>query len=346
MSNLKRNPLRRTLSMKEIIQKNTDKTRIYGKTRNGLKTNIQLFNKKLPEIEEANFLLATNLNFKDRINLISLKNLYDSIKKNKALPTHLLEWVEEYDADDFLELFNNKDLLYKLNYKISNFFFRNFQNINAQLPSLLIELKTLLEEEQKDINEYKRILLICFETSIKLITTYPKLVSLDNYFKITRQQPPENIFLYRGFSEGQNLEILDDVNKQISTSIFPLVTIHAILSTSIKLSVAYKFSSNEGGTIWRIIVNKSKYENFKYSYLSSDVVINNDNISPNNPENEFILNYGIKLIHLETKQINDNGKIFTLQTFAFADYDVYQTDSNYIKFLTNISEYIDSIQDY
>jgi hypothetical protein len=53
MSNLKRIPLRRTLSMKEIIQKNTDKTRIYGKTRNGLKTNIQL--------------LATNLN------LISLK---------------------------------------------------------------------------------------------------------------------------------------------------------------------------------------------------------------------------------------------------------------------------------
>jgi hypothetical protein len=347
MNNLKRNPVRRTFSMNEIIKKNTDKTRIFGKTRNSLRSNIKLFNKKLPEIEEANFLLATNLNFKDRINLISLKNLYDSIKKNKALPIHLLEWVEEYDADDFLELFNNKDLLYKLNYKISNFFFRNFQNINAQLPSLLIELKTILEEEEKDINEYKRILLICFETSKKLITSYPKLISLDNYFKITRQEPPpENIFLYRGFYKGQNLEILDDVNRQISTSIFPLVTINAILSTSIKLSVAYKFSSNEGGTIWRIIVNKSKYENFKYSYLSSNIVIKNDNISPDSPENEFILNYGIKLIHLETKEINDNGKKFTLQTFAFADYDVYQSDSNYIKFLTHISDYIESIRDY
>jgi len=125
---------------------------------------------------------------------------------------------------------------------------------------------------------------------------------------------------------------------------YNLVTIHAILSTSIKLSVAYKFLSDDGGTIWKIMVKKTEYEKFKYSYLSDDIVIDKDNISPDSPENEFILNYGIKLIHLETKEINDNGKKFTLQTFAFADYDVYQTDSNYINFLTHISNYIEHVR--
>jgi hypothetical protein len=334
MSNLKKNPLRKTLSMKKII--NND---IFGRTRYGRQTYIKLFKKKLPKIEEANFLLITNLIFKDRITLISLKN--DILRRSSIPSTHMLEWVEEYDADDYLELFNNNDLLYKLNYKISNFFFRNFQNIDAELPNLLLEINNILIEEGKDINELKRILKSCFEKTNILITSYPKLISLDRYFQITRQVHPEYICLYRGFYKGQNLEILNDVNRQISTS--PLVTIHAIFSTSIKLSVAYNFSSNEGGTIWKIIVYKSQYEKFKYSYLSNDIVIDKDNIGHNTPENEFILNYGIKLIHLETKQINDKGKIFTLQTFAFADYDVYQTDSEYIRFRKHISNYIEYV---
>ena len=199
----------------------------------------------------------------------------------------------------------------------------------------------MIKDEGYSINEFKTILLICFDTLIKLITSFPKLISLDNYFKITQQPHPENIFLYRGFVEGQNAEILEDVNSQLYSS--PLVTIHAVLSTSIKLSVAYIFSSREGGTIWRIIVNKSKYEKFKYSYVSLDIVINKYTIQYGTPENEFLLNYGIKLIHVETKQINDNGKIFTLQTFAFHDYDVYQLDSDYIKFLKINRDYINSL---
>lgn len=287
------------------------------------------------------FLNSINSLFSDNIILLSLKNLFLLIKRDIAILSPILEWVEEYDADDFLDLFRDDKLLHKLNYKISNFFFRNFLNNHAQLPSLLTELATMIKDEGYSIDEFKRILLICFDTLIKLITSYPKLISLDKYFKITKQDPPENIFLYRGFVEGQNAEILEDVNRQISSS--PLVTIHAVLSTSIKLSVAYKFSSNEGGTIWRIIVNKSKYEYFKYSYVSSDIVINSETIINGTPENEFLLNYGIKLIHVETKQINDNGKIFTLQTFAFVDYDVYQLDSDYIKFLKINREYINSI---
>ena len=280
--------------------------------------------------------------FSDNITLLSLTNLYSLIKIDRAILTTILEWVHEYDADDFWYLFrDNTTLINKLNYKISNFFFRNFLNIHAQLPNLLIELKNMIIDEGGTIFEFKRILLICFDTLIILITSYPKLISLDKYFQITHQTPPENIFLYRGFVQGQNAEILEDVNRQISSS--PLVTIHAVLSTSIKLSVAYNFSSSEGGTIWRIIVNKSKYEKFKYSYLSSDIIINKDTIQHSTPENEFLLNYGIKLIHVDTKEINDDGKIFTLQTFIFADYDVYQLDSDYIKFLQINRDYINSI---
>ena len=279
--------------------------------------------------------------FSDNITLLSLTNLYSLIKIDRAILTTILEWVHEYDADDFWYLFrDNTTLINKLNYKISNFFFRNSLNVDAQLPSLLIELKNMIIDEGGTIFEFKRILLICFDTLIILITSYPKLISLDKYFKITKQQPPpENIFLYRGFVQGQNAEILEDVNRQLSSS--PLVTIHAVLSTSIKLSVAYNFSSREGGTIWRIIVNKSKYEKFKYSYLSSDIIINKDTIQDSTPENEFLLNYGIKLIDVDTKEINDDGKIFTLQTFIFADYDVYQLDSNYINFLQRNRDYID-----
>ena len=324
-----------------LIKKKTYRTRYsYSTNNNILKRVNSILNK---EIELQSFLNSINLLFSDNIRLLSLTNLYSFIGKNKATLPILEEWVHEFDADDFFDLFRDKTLNNKLNYKISNFFFRNFLNINAQLPSLLTELATMINDEEYSIDEFKRILLICFDTLIKLITSYPKLISLDKYFQITHQTPPENIFLYRGFAQGQNAEILKDVNRQISTSQFPLVTIHAVLSTSIKLSVAYNFTSREGGTIWRIIVNKSKYEKFKYSYVSSDIVINIETIIPNTPENEFLLNYGIKLIHVETKVINDNGKIFTLQTFAFHDYDVNQSDSDYIRFLQTNREYINSI---
>ena len=328
-----------------LIKKNTYRTRT--RTRHSEDINKKILKKVNlvlnKEREIPFFLNLINSLFSDSIKLISLTNLYEFIKKNKATLMPILEWVHEFDADDFFDLFRDKTLNNKLNYKISNFFFRNFLNINAQLPSLLTELATMIKDEEYSIDEFKRILLICFDTLIKLITSYPKLISLDKYFQITHQTPPENIFLYRGFVQGQNAEILEDVNRQISTSQFPLVTIHAVLSTSIKLSVAYNFSSREGGTIWRIIVNKSKYEKFKYSYLSSDIIINKDTIQDSTPENEFLLNYGIKLIHVDTKEINDDGKIFTLQTFIFADYDVYQLDSDYINFLQINRNYINSI---
>lgn len=324
-----------------LIKKNTYRTR----TRTSKQINENILKKVNPVLNkerEIPFSLnSINLLFSDNIKLLSLTNLYEYIKYNKATLMPILEWVQEYDADDFLDLFRDETLINKLNYKISNFFFRNFLNIHAQLPNLLIELKKMIIDEGGTIIEFKRILLICFDTLIKLIKSYPKLISLDKYFKITKQPHPENIFLYRGFVQGQNAEILEDVNRQISTYQNPLVTIHAVLSTSIKLSVAYNFSSRGGGTIWRIIVNKSKYEKFKYSYLSSDIIINKDTIRDSTPENEFLLNYGIKLIHVDTKEINDDGKIFTLQTFIFADYDVYQLDSNYIKFLQINRDYID-----
>ena len=274
-----------------LIKKNTYRTR----TRTSKQINENILKKVNPVLNkerEIPFSLnSINLLFSDNIKLLSLTNLYEYIKYNKATLMPILEWVQEYDADDFLDLFRDETLINKLNYKISNFFFRNFLNIHAQLPNLLIELKKMIIDEGGTIIEFKRILLICFDTLIKLITSYPKLISLDKYFKITKQQPPpENIFLYRGFVQGQNAEILEDVNRQISTYQNPLVTIHAVLSTSIKLSVAYNFSSSEGGTIWRIIVNKSKYEKFKYSYLSSDIIINKDTIKDSTPENEFLLN--------------------------------------------------------
>ena len=324
----------------KLIRKTT--TRYSEKLNERILIKVNSFVNKEKEI--PSFLNLINELFSDSIKLKSLTNLYEFIKKNKATLIPILEWVHEFDADDFFDLFRDKTLNNKLNYKISNFFFRNFLNINAQLPSLLTELATMIKDEEYSIDEFKRILLICFDTLIKLITSYPNLISLDKYFQITHQTPPENIFLYRGFVQGQNAEILEDVNRQISSS--PLVTIHAVLSTSIKLSVAYNFSSREGGTIWRIIVNKSKYEKFKYSYVSSDIVINRETIIPNTPENEFLLNYGIKLIHVETKEIFDNGKKFTLQTFGFDDYDVYQLDSKYIQFLQLNRDYIDRISDF
>jgi hypothetical protein len=331
--------LKLMITSNKLIHKTTSRTRTSENTNKEILKRVNSVLNKEKKMEF--FLNSINMLFSDNITLLSLTNLFDSLKRNKANLTHILEWVHEYDADDFLDLFRDKTLINKINYKISNFFFRNSLNIHAQLPSLLTELATMIKDERYSIDEFKRILLICFDTLIKLITSYPKLISLDKYFKITEQPPPENIFLYRGFVEGQNAEILEDVNRQISSS--PLVTIHAVLSTSIKLSVAYNFSSKEGGTIWRIIVNKSKYEKFKYSYVSSYIVINSETIKNGSPENEFLLNYGIKLIHVETKEINDDGKIFTLQTFAFADYDVYQLDSDYIRFLQINRDYINSI---
>lgn len=341
---------KKTISMKDIFP-------VRSRNENSF------INKKIKELRSVeeqmdveksiNYLTFTNTMFRDSIKLESIKDFCHE----ENIPIHLLEWQDEFEATEFLDLFTIDKVNTKLNYRISNFFFRYYRNRSTPLPHLLTELITEIIEHDLGIDKYKEILSICFETTITLIENYSKLLSLDMYFKLTKQNPPENIYLYRGFYEGLNLEILDDANRQIreyhsnakpANDPGPVITIHSILSTSIKLSVAYRFSSPTNGTIWKIIVPKRLYEHFKYAYIDKTIIMDKDTIIPDGIESEFILNYGTKLIHIETKTINDteNSKIFTLQTFMFCDNDVYQLHSEIDNFKKTIRSYIAGITDF
>jgi len=338
---------RKTISMKDV-----DLYSVRSRTRTSIITK-KIKELKIDENPEINYLTITNNMFKDSI-------LLDSIQpfcRSNNIAIHLLEWKDEFEAEEFLELFTIDKVDRKIYYRISNFFFRYYRNNTTRLPTILTELITHMKNEELTIDEYKQILSICLETTITLIVNYYKLPSLAMYFSVTKQIPPDNIYLYRGFYEGLNLEILDDANRQIreyhsnakpANDPGPVITIHSILSTSIKLSIAYKFSSPANGTIWKIIVPSLLYENFKYAYIDKKITIDKDTIIDDVIESEFILNYGTKLIHIETKIINDteNGKIFTLQTFMFCDNDVSQLDSEIDNLNETIEKYIYEIDDF
>jgi hypothetical protein len=334
------------MSTRSLIKKPTSRTSkaiSFIPTRKSIALNTKLlyFNKQniIDRDINDNFFNNINLNFGNKIHLLSLDNLHNRIKIKDRIKDRIKEWVYEDDADDFYEAFKEQN--FKLNYKISNFFFRRFINQDTNFPIILNDLIRIIRNEFNQIDEFKQILVLCIKSLIFLIINFKKLLSLEKYFMITEQKSPEYIILYRGFSYGFNTEILDEVNRQISTT-NSLVTINAVLSTSIKLSVAINFST-DNGTIWRIIVNKEKFEKFKYSYLSSDIEINKTTIQDISSENEFLLNYGIKLIYMESKEINHNGKNLTIQTFTFDDYDTNDKDNHFREFISNSLDYIDSI---
>lgn len=335
------------MSTKSVIKKPVS----FSKTRYSVKSikNLIDFNKKniIDKDDDSSFFDTINSNFKNNINLLSLNTLFS--KDEKKAPTYdkMIEWTHDDDADEFYEAFTDRNI--KLNFKIANFFFRKYINQHAKIPSIVIELIRIINEEPRQENDddkliiFKKILISSIKILALLIINFNKrLYSLKKYFTITKQELPEYIILYRGFAYGHNNEILHDVNSQISSK-NSLVTIHSVLSTSIKLSVAIKFSTNNG-TIWRIIVNKEKFEKFKYSYLSEDIIIDKDNIINDSPENEFLLNYGIKLIDMGFKHIIHNGMNLTIRTFTFDDYDIHQIDSNFKDFCNISLDYIDKIK--
>ena len=276
-------------------------------------------------------------------NGIRLQPLSD-ITKHEKYTRELIDWKEEIDPGNFIEDFIkfHKSPIY-LSYSISNFFFRFCINGNeAEIPDLIREFKEYIDENKEDekLKEFIKqegqntniLLLIItnfFEALIKTIELFPKrLISLSSYFKLTDQEPPEYICLYRGFSKDRNREILDYVERNKRKTI----SINAMLSTSIKFITALGFCG-EGGIIWRIIINKMLYEKFYYSYISpNDLIIDAESILDPRFEIEFLLNYGIQLrfiSKLQNQFDRTSNKHYTLYTFLFMGYDVHQARSEF-----------------
>lgn len=266
------------------------------------------------------------------------------ITKHPLYTAEITDWIHEIDAGNFIEDFIkfHKSPIY-LSYSISNFFFRFCINENeAEIPDLIHEFNEYIDDNNEDENlqdfikkksPNTNILLLIitnfFEALIKTIELYPKrLISLSSYFKLTSQEVPEYICLYRGFSKDRNREILDYVERNIHKTI----SINAMLSTSIKFITALRFCG-EGGIIWRIIINKMLYEKFYYSYISpNDLIINAESILDSSYEIEFLLNYGIQLrfiSKLEDQYDITSDKHYTLYTFLFMGYDVHQAISGF-----------------
>lgn len=256
----------------------------------------------------------------------SFRRLNDDIKTK--LIDNISEWRQEMDPENFLDDFIRHNKKFNLDYVISNFIFRYCINSDTILPSIIKEIKDIIISDTDIKENYLEVLTSIFRSFyfslIKIIKIFPKLISLSHYFKITRQSLPEYIYLYRGFSKGTNIEIL-------RTDRVDSISVNAILSTSINFNVARKFCGNEG-TIWRILIHKSSFEKFKYSYISSErMTINEQNMSKDSPETEFLLNYGIILKHMTTEEIDEgaDGFKYTLQTYLFLDYDISQLFSNF-----------------
>ncbi len=281
----------------------------------------------------------------------------------------IFQWGYDDDVDDFFENVI-KNLVspdfYYMNYRIANFFFRlfikgsdNFDDIDR--PSFINELTDKIKSEYTDLDNetkitiFKSILILIKNSLINLIKHYNiYLISIKDFFektKIINETIPEQIILYRGFNIRFNEEIIIDIIKQIRDNPNNII-VNSVLSSSISEKVVFRFlGTGERGIIWKIIVPQSKYKDFKYSFVKKNypirqntiTIVDYNNLLSDSYEYEFLLNYGLMLKYIETKQetrrINSIDMSLDIYIFEFLGYDF----SSFANFQSKISKLISEI---
>lgn len=190
------------------------------------------------------------------------------------------EWTNEYDLDDFVEIWKDKDKM-PIFYRLINSFLLliNYNNDEDRknFSELLKELKEYDEDTDTDI---------IIEHLLKnIIDLYITLQLFPSASRILEEN--KDLILYHGI---ENLEeslipkiITFDHKNIFETPIF--------LSTSIIIDTACRFAT-KSKIILKIKVNKDDLKNFKYSYFGNNIFLDDKNSFS---ENEILLNIFTKL---------------------------------------------------
>ena len=224
------------------------------------------------------------------------------------------EWTADNDFDDLLDMYNEEHKLY-IEYRliVAILIIYNRGDISkdeftSQINSNTIILEFIKEitdkNDEKDCHKIKRIVdSLLFQILLNICKLNSHLNSIPTYQKLFGIPIETNdcISIFRGFNRERYKLLFDnintDINQRFSTPTF--------LSTSINLNTALRFTQ-QNGIIWHIVIPKTKYHLFRYTYLGKEKTDINDSRSL---EDEILLNLNtileIKKIKTTTLTYND-----------------------------------------
>lgn len=190
------------------------------------------------------------------------------------------EWTNEYDLDDFVEIWKDIDKM-PIFYRLINTFLLLINYNNEFDKKNFNELLKELHEYDKDTDTD-----IIIENLLKnIIDLYITLQLFPSVSKSIREK--KDLILYHGmgnFKESLMSHILSLNNNEIfETPIF--------LSTSIIIDTACRFAG-KSNVILKIKINKDDLNKFKYSYFGNNIFLEDKNSFS---ENEILLNIFTKL---------------------------------------------------
>lgn len=282
----------------------------------------------------------------------------------------IYEWINEYDADDYLEVRRNEGYS-RLNYYIIIYILLNHQQLflnNLTKAELLAYIRdnifynhnseiSTYEEYMREnginiygfvLEQFKNIQKLHNCLATKLPPCSAVLSSSDSNTR-SRRRRQERLVLYRGFNYPRYKKMLR------RTDIGDVITTETFLSTSIQLAVAIKYVFNydkraDKHILWKIIVDEDMFDIFNYTFLGEPFNIHDDLqmlFDNNNIVCEFLLNMGAILRCVDIRIVNDfqgyyikgyniPQKEYTEYTFKFIGWNYEYTE----RINRNMSRYI------
>ena len=243
-------------------------------------------------------------------------------------------WRHDYDIDDFLDVWNEKEYM-PIYYVLINTFL------------LLINYKTTYDKENfkyllkdiKDYDETKDTELIIDDLINNIMKLY---ISINLFPPISKfiENEEDNIILYHGIEYYENTL----VNKLRELNNNEYFEIPCFMSTTIILDTACRFAvntENSRKTIIKIHINKNDFNKFKYTYFGDTLTINDNSYY----ENEILINILTKLQYISTEE----NKSITYKKIEIDNSLTEETD-NFdiinIKFISHSNKTPDALEEF
>jgi len=225
--------------------------------------------------------------------------------KYEGIKAHNIKLLDDWTQDDDDAELNNRynDVLnpmtngkmlrrserhkFYINYEISKDIFSGLENKGTLLlkNKIFSDKKSYTQnlynyyKKNKNLETFYDFLRFHGECMSKFIKIYNKyLPSIKNYIRFSKQSTNlDKIVLYRGIRYLNNTDdTVFNIVKNVSNG--DTILFRHILSSNIYFNTATRFTSGnniEDRIIIKINIPKKKFDKFKFSYISEDIIVNN-----------------------------------------------------------------------